>query len=125
MEEGVIVMTVHPVHGGAHLAPTHGHHPMSVLAFGLAVVVSVVVVVAAAVFSIAFAVGGEDATSDNWVGVLAAVGLVGGVLASLGAFVLAVVGWLSHERSRLLWLPLLLFPALLAFVVLGEAFWWE
>jgi hypothetical protein len=123
----VIVMTVNPVHGGTHLARTHGHghHPMSVLAFVLATLVSVVVVVAGAVFSIAYAVGGSDATSDNWVGVLAAVGLLGGVLTSLGAFVVALVAWLGHERTRLLWLPLLLFPALLAFVVLGEAFWWE
>jgi TRAP-type C4-dicarboxylate transport system permease small subunit len=98
---------------------------MAVLAFGVALVVSVVVVVAAAVFSIALAVGGEDATSDNWVGALAATGLIGGVLVSLGAFVVAAVAWVSHERTRLLWLPLLLFPALLALVVLGEAFWWE
>jgi hypothetical protein len=98
---------------------------MSLLAFVLATLVSVVVVVAGAVFSIAYAVGGSDATSDNWVGVLAAVGLLGGVLTSLGAFVVALVAWLGHERTRLLWLPLLLFPALLAFVVLGEAFWWE
>jgi hypothetical protein len=98
---------------------------MSVLAFGAALVVSVVVVVAVAVFAIAYAVGGQDATSDNWVGVLAVLGVVGGLLVSFGAFVTATVAWLSHERSRMLWLPLLLFPTLLAFVVLGEAFWWE
>lgn len=116
-------MTVHPV-PGAHVAPRHAH-PLSVIAFVTAVVVAVFVVVAAAVFSIAFAIGGQDATSDNWVGALAVVGLVGGLLTSLGAFAIAAAAWLSHERTRLLWLPLALFPALLAFLVLGEAFWWE
>jgi hypothetical protein len=36
-----------------------------------------------------------------------------------------VAARLSHDHSGRLWLPILLFPALLAFVVLGEAFWWE
>ena len=116
-------MTVHQV-PGAHLAPRHSH-PLSVLAFVTAAAVAVFVVVAVAVFAIAYAIGGQDATSDNWVGALAVVGLVGGLLTSLGALVIAVAAWLSHERTRLLWFPLALFPALLAFVVLGEAFWWE
>jgi hypothetical protein len=116
-------MTVHPV-PGAHLA-TRPSHPLSVIAFVTAAVVAGVVVIAVAVFAIAFAIGGQDATSDNWVGALAVVGVVGGLLTSLGAFLIAAVAWLSHERSRLLWLPVLLFPALLAFLVLGEAFWWE
>ena len=122
-------MTVHPA-GGAHLAPrrreeVHPHHPLAVLAFALAAAVAAFVLVAAATFAIAFAVGGEDATSDTWVGALAVVALLGGLLTSLGAFVVAGAAWLSHERTRLLWLPLTLFPALLAFIVLGEAFWWE
>jgi hypothetical protein len=117
-------MTVHPV-PGTHLAPRHTQHPLSVLAFALAAVVALVVLVAVAVFSIAFAVGGQEATSDNWVGALAVIGLLGGLLTSLGAFAIAVAAWISHERTRLLWLPLALFPALLAFLVLGEAFWWE
>jgi hypothetical protein len=97
----------------------------SQLAFASAAVVLVVVLVAGAVFSIAYAVGGPDATADNWVGLLAVVGVVGGLLSSFAAFALAVTVRLTLGRSRLLWLPLLLFPALLAFVVLGEAFWWE
>jgi hypothetical protein len=31
----------------------------------------------------------------------------------------------EHEPWTLLWLPLSVFPALAAFLVLGEAFWWE
>lgn len=117
-------MTVHPVQD-AHLGSTRARHPLSILAFAIAACVAVVVAVAGAVFSIAFAVGGADATSDNWVGVLAVIGLVGGLMTSFGAFVIGGVAWFSHERTGLLWLPLVLFPGLLAFVVLGEAFWWE
>jgi hypothetical protein len=117
-------MTVHQV-PGSHLESRHAHHPLSVLAFAIAAVVLVVVVAAVALFAIAFAVGGEDATSDNWVGMLTVIGVVGGLMTSFGSFVLAVAAWLSHERTRLLWLPLALFPGLLALIVLGEAFLWE
>src|SRR3970282_1951542 len=51
--------------------------------------------------------------------------LFGGLLASLAAFALAVVAKVKHEQWALLWLPLSVFPALLAFLLLGEAFWWE
>ena len=47
------------------------------------------------------------------------------VLGSLAAFVLALDAKLGHEPWAWLWLPLALFPAMLVFVVLGEAFWWE
>lgn len=57
--------------------------------------------------------------------VLGAVSLIGGLLASLTAFALAVVAKVKHERWTLLWFPLSVFPALFAFVVLGEVFWWE
>lgn len=117
-------MTVHPVRG-AQPGARHAAHPLSVVAFVLAASVAAIVLVAIVVFSVAFAVGGEDATADNWVGALAVVALVGGLLTSLGAFAVAVAAWLARERTRLLWLPALLFPALLAFLVLGEAFWWE
>jgi hypothetical protein len=45
--------------------------------------------------------------------------------ASLAAFALALAAKIKHERWALLWLPLSLFPAFLAFLVLGELFWWE
>jgi hypothetical protein len=77
------------------------------------------------VFAVAYVTGGAAATEDNWVGFLAAFSVLGGLLASLAAFILAVFAKVKHEHSALLWLPLALFPALLGFVVLGELFWWE
>ncbi len=76
-------------------------------------------------FGVADAIGGSDATSDNWVAVLVGVGLFAGLLASLAAFVLAVAAKIEHEPWLVLWLPFSVFPAVLAFFVLGEAFWWE
>ena len=95
-------------------------------AVGLAAAAVVVIATAAAIFAVAYAIGGSGATEDNWVGLLVMVSLLGGLLASLAAFALAVVvAKVKHERWALLWLPLSVFPALLAFVVLGEALWWE
>jgi uncharacterized membrane protein HdeD (DUF308 family) len=85
----------------------------------------VVILVSAVIFAVAYAVGGPGATEDNWVGFLGVVSLLGGLVASLAAFALALAAKIKHEQWALLWLPLLLFPALLAFVVLGELFWWE
>lgn len=118
-------MTIHAFHRGAHVATVRGASGLTRLAFGLALAVLVVVAVAATTFAIAYGIGGADATSDNWVGVTGVVGLVAGLGGSVSAFGLAVAARLSHDHSGRLWLPLLLFPALLAFVELGEAFWWE
>jgi hypothetical protein len=87
--------------------------------------VAVVVAVSYAIFGVAWAVGGEDAVSDNWVGFLGALAMLGGLATSLVAFVLAMVAKVKHEQWKLLWLPLVLFPALLAVVLLVEAFWME
>lgn len=76
-------------------------------------------------FGVADVIGGADATSDNWVGVLIGVGLFTGLLAALGGFALATAAKVKHEPWPLLWLPLSMLPAVLAFFVLGEAFWWE
>ena len=81
--------------------------------------------IAFAVYGVAFVVGGSSAVEDNWVAILVLVLFFGGFLASVIAFVLAVAVKVKHEQWRLLWLPLSVFPVLLAFVVLGEAFWWE
>ena len=45
--------------------------------------------------------------------------------ASLAAFLAAIVAKARHERWTLPWLSLLVFPALLASLVLGEAVRWE
>jgi hypothetical protein len=78
-----------------------------------------------AIFAVAYAVGGSAAVDDTWIGLLLAVALLGGLAASLVAFVLALMAGVKHVRWRPLWLPLALFPAILAFLVLGELFWWE
>lgn len=91
----------------------------------IAGVVAVALGVSLAVFAVAYAVGGWGAIDDTWVGFIVVVSVLGGLAASLVAFVLAVVAKANHEPRRLLWLPLCLFPAILAFLVLGELFWWE
>ena len=120
-------MTVAPVPGGAPIsvcpAPAHGRP--SRWAIGLAAAAALAIATSLVTFALAYAVGGSGATEDNWVGWLVAVLLLGGLLASFAAFALAVVAKVKHERWALLWLPLSVFPALLAFLVLGEAFWWE
>lgn len=77
------------------------------------------------VYAVAVGVGGSSAVEDNWVAILVLALFFGGFLASLTAFVLAVAVKVKHEQWPVLWLPLSVFPALVAFVVLGEAFWWE
>jgi hypothetical protein len=92
---------------------------------GIAVAVAIAILVSAAILAVAYALGGPAATEDNWVGFFGAVSLLGGAVASLAAFALALAAKIKHEQWALLWLPLLLFPVLLTFLVLGELFWWE
>lgn len=94
-------------------------------AVALAEVVVAVAAVSFTTFGIAYAVGGVEATEDNWVGMLGAVAVLGGLAVSLVAFVLAVLAKVHAERRRMLWLPLALFPTVVGFIVLGELFWWE
>src|SRR3990170_8966140 len=120
-------MAVAPVPGHAPISedPAHANSRLARWAVGLAGAVVVAIAASFAIFAVAYAIGGSGATEDNWVGFLGMVSLLGGLLASLAAFALAVVARVKHERWTLLWLPLSLFPALLAFLLLGEAFWWE
>ena len=53
------------------------------------------------------------------------IALLGGLFASLAAFVGAFFVVIRRERWAPLWLPLLLFPAIVTFLVVGELFWWE
>ena len=120
-------MAVTPVPGHAPISvgPAHAHSRLARWAAGLAGAVVVAIAASFAIFAVAYAIGGSSATEDNWVGFLGMVSLLGGLLASLAAFALAVVAKVKHERWAPLWLPLTVFPALLAFLLLGEAFWWE
>jgi hypothetical protein len=114
-----------PVHAPISVGPAHPHSRLARWAVRLAAAVAVAIATSFAIFAVAYAIGGSGATEDNWVGFLAAVSLLGGFLASLAAFALAIGAKVKHERWALLWLPLSVFPVLLAFLVLGEAFWWE
>lgn len=106
-------------------AKRHWHSRLARWAVGLAAAVAVVIVVSYAISAVAYAVGGSGAIEDTWVGYLGGGSLLGGLLASLVAFSLAIVAKVKHERWVLLWLPLSVFPVLLALVVLAEALWWD
>src|SRR3990172_8421536 len=101
------------------------HSRLALWAVGLAAAVAIAIATSFAIFAVAYASGGSGAIEDNWVGLLVMVSLLGGLLTSLAAFALAVAAKVKHERLALLWLPISVFPALLAFLVLGEALWWE
>jgi hypothetical protein len=114
--------------------PRHAHFPegsvpsrspLARQAVGLAAAATVTITTALGIFGVAYAIGGTEATSDNWVGVLVVILLLGGLLTSLAAFSLAALAKIQHEGWALLWFPLSVFPAVLAFLALGEAFWWE
>jgi len=94
-------------------------------AVGLAAVVAVLEAVMGCAFAIAFASKGTAGFSDNWLGSLGADAIYVGLLASLVAFSMAITVRIRHEKWTWLWLPLMVFPALLAFIVLGDLFWWE
>jgi hypothetical protein len=105
----------------------HGqpHSRLAWWAVGLSVVFVVAITAAFTMMVIGYAVGGWDAIEDTTLAY--ATGAVAGVgaVAALGAFGLAIVVKVHDERWTLLWLPLCAFPAFLAFLVLGETFWWE
>ena len=111
-------MTAHPVSGRASVPAGRDsvHTRLTRWGFGIAAAVAITILVSGAIFAVAYAVGGPGATEDNWVGLIAAVSLLGGLVASLAAFALALAAKIKHEQWALLWLPLLLFPALLAFL---------
>lgn len=114
-----------PRHARIHTGPAGTHTLLARWAVTLAAVVVAVITVSCAVFGLAYAVGGSEATEDNWVGLLGAVALLGGLLVSFAAFTLAVVAKAKHERWTPLWLPLSVFPVLLAVVMTAEVLWIE
>lgn len=120
-------MTVDPAPGRIRVwvGVANARSHLAQWAVALATFVAVLLLLSGAIFAIAYARGGSSTISDNWVGFLGAVSVLGGLLLSLLTFVLAITAKIRHEHWGWLWLPLLLFPALLAFVVLGEMLWWE
>lgn len=91
----------------------------------LAAAVVGLVVLLSCMFAIAYASKGTAGFSDNWLGSLGAIGLYVGLLVSLVAFSMAITVRIKHEKWSWLWLPLIAFPALVAFIVLGDLFWWR
>lgn len=59
-----------------------------------------------------------DADFDVWQLVVMTIGLFGGVLVAMAAFVTAVVAKVRHEGWASLWLPLLFGPALIVSTML-------
>jgi cation transporter-like permease len=110
----------------AHV-PAHGHPHgrLARWAVRLSAVFGVASAASIAAIGIAYAVGGESAVEDTLLGAFLAIVTLTGVLGSFASFLAAIAAKVRHERWTLLWLPLSVFPALLAFLVLGEAFWWE
>ena len=90
-----------------------------------AVLALVVLVLGAALFGGAWAIGGEDAVSDNWVGMTVVVALFVGLVGSFLALVTALVAGLRHEAWARLWLPLATFPAVVLVIGTLEALVFE
>ena len=88
-----------------------------------AVALSAVSGIALALIAVGLGVGGDGFMDDNlWFsGTAVAVGFT----AAAGACVVAIVAIANGERGRRLWVAICAFPALLVFLLLGEAFWWE
>ena len=72
-----------------------------------------------------YATGREDAIEDTWAGALLVLAHGLGFVGSLVAFAGAVGARRRGDHSAALWIPLLVLPAIVLFVILGEAFWWE
>lgn len=94
-------------------------------AIGLAAFVAILDVIVSVAFIIAYASNGTAGFSDNWLGALGAIAIYVGLLASLIAFSMAITVKIKHEKWVWIRLPLIVFPALLALLVLGELFWWH
>jgi hypothetical protein len=116
-------MAAHPIQN-AHVA-LEEHPRLGQWSVALSTIIVAAMAVAFSIFGIAYQMNGVEGTEDNWVGMLTAIALLGGLVGSLVAFAMAIVDRAKHDNWSLLWMPLTLFPVLAAFVVLGEAFWWE
>ena len=120
-------MTVAPLPHRPLVSPTSGrpHGRLARWAVWLGALGGGLTLVSVATVVTAYAVGAASAVEDTWFGVILSIAALCGALGSLVALVLAVVAKVRRERWTLLWLPLGVFPAIVLFVSLGEAFWWE
>ncbi|MDO7868000.1 hypothetical protein [Nocardioides jiangxiensis] len=75
---------------------------------------------AAALFGAAWTVGGEDAVSDNWVGMTVMLLFLLGLIGSTAALAMATYAGLHGEPWRRVWPALATLPAVLVTVVLLE-----
>lgn len=91
----------------------------------LALLALAVLTAGAVLFAGAWLIGGEDAVSDNWVGVTTVATLFVGILGSFAALLTAVFAGVRHEPWSRLRLPLATFPAVVIIVVLLEALVFE
>lgn len=98
-------MTVTPVPGH-----TPVRHPrLAWAAVGTVVAAAVMIAVGLTVLGVV-GFSADDEDFDSWKGTVVTIGLFGGVVVSVVAFVLAVVEKVRHDRWVLLWLPLLFAP---------------
>ncbi|KRE95076.1 hypothetical protein ASG76_05140 [Nocardioides sp. Soil774] len=108
-----------------HGATSHDGRAAATFSRQLAALSLVVLLTGAVLFAGAWLVGGQDAVSDNWVGVTVVVALFAGLAGTFTALFTAVVAMVRHEPWRHLWLPLAAFPAVVLVVALLEAFVFE
>jgi hypothetical protein len=114
-----------PAHAPAPTGEGNPHDGFAGWAVRLSAVSGAVFGASVAAVAIAYAAGAESAVEDTLLGWVLGITASTGFLGSLAGFVAAIVAKIRRERWTLLWLPLSVFPAMLAFLVFGEAFWWE
>ena len=118
-------MTAAPLPGRfpASAGPRRSHGRLARFAVVCSAVAGAALATSVALFGIFYATGVD--AEDNWLAGILTLGLAVGVLGSLMAFLLAFVGRIWVEKWAWRWLPFCVFPAIMTFLVLGEAFLWE
>lgn len=91
----------------------------------LALVALAVLTVGAVVFTGTWAIFGQEAVTDNWVGFSVLMALWFGLLSALMAMVLAVVAGMRGQAWSHVVLPLATFPAVVVVIALLETFVFE
>lgn len=109
----------------SHSQPRRDTRSAGGSAWRLAALSLMVLALAAVLFGAAWAIGGDDAVSDNWVGMTVVLGLFVGVTGAFVALVMALYAGLRREPWGTLWFPLTTFPAVVTVIVLLEAFVFE